>query len=401
MRKVAVIGIGETPFKPRHPEMTYFELGYEAVKLAVRDAGISRDDIQSVVYGIYNELFQRQFIPEHFLGDYIGMLGRPGTRVANGGATGGYALRAGYMEIASGLSDVAMVLGVEKCLDCFDYNTGHATPEVLKAISYSGDMTWETPLGLIPATTYANVVRAHMERYGGPTEEQMAKVSVKNHKHAIGNPIAQSPMELTVEEVLASRMIVYPFKMLDCCQYSEGAAAMILASEEKARELGKNPLVWITGVGAANDGAFVGKGSMETIGHIMSDHLAARQAYKMAGITNPLKELDVAEIHDAFTGQEIMTYEELMFCERGQGGRLIDEGVVTMEGELPTCTSGGLIGCGHAVGGTAVMQGNEVVRQLRGTSHNPVKNARRGLMHSTGGALSAYGVVTIFERDEA
>jgi acetyl-CoA C-acetyltransferase len=399
-RKVAIIGCGITQFKARWPDKTYFELAYDATDEALKDAGITIKDIDSAVYGIYNELFQRQFMPDIYVNDYIGNIDKPGTRVATGGATGGFAVRTGFMEVASGLADISLVLGVEKCNDCYDRQTGTTTPEVLKAIAYSVDMTWEFPLGMMAASSYVTLVNAHFYKYGNPTEDQMAKVSIKNHGNALNNPKAQAPMKLTVEDVMNSRIICYPFKMLDCCLYSEASAALILASEAKVKELKIENPIWITGVGAACTDAFIG--NRVSIGALPSNIAAAKQAYKMAGIdyTTAKKALDVAELHDAFTGQEVISYEELGFVEYGKGGSWLDDGGPEMSGELPVNPSGGLIGCGHAVGATGVMSTIEASLQLQeraGKRQVPITKGR-AISHSIGGPGAAYAAVIVLER---
>ena len=310
MRRVAIIGVGITPFKPRYIDKTYFELAYDATKLALEDANkngaeITHKHLQSTVYGIYNELFERQFMPDIFINSYIGMNDKPGVRVATGGATGGYAVRTAYAEVASGLSDLSLCLGVEKCADCYDEQTGASTPEVLNSIAYSTDMTYEYPMGVNAASSYVSMVNAHFEEFGNPTEEQMALVSVKNHGNAMNNPKAQSPMKITVEDVLNSRIICYPFKLLDCCLYSEASAALILASEEKVKELKVENPIWITGVGAANTDCFIG--NREDMGRLYSNIHAAKAAYKMAGLEyDKIKsQIDLAELHDAFSGQRM------------------------------------------------------------------------------------------------
>jgi len=397
MGRVAIVGMGTTKFRARWVEKTYFELAFEAAKMAIEDAAIEKERIDCAVYGIYNDFFQRQYQPDAFVHDYLGLGLKPAVRVNTGGATGGSALRIGYAEIASGLYDICLVLGVEKCNDCFNYEMGITTPEVLKAILYTADMTYDNPAGRTAASGFALAVVAHRERYGNPTEEQMAKVSVKNHFNATKNPIAQSPQILTVDEVLKSRKIVEPFKFYDNCLYTEGSSAVILASEKVAREISKKP-VWISGVGASTD--YVMPGNRPNIYTFESSRLAAKKAYKMAGIRNPLKELDLAELHDAFTGTEIMAYEDCFFCEEGQGGRLIDEGTVMPEGELPVNLSGGLIGCGHAVGATGIMQTYEVALHLREEAgERQRKNARLGLVQSIGGTLCTWTVCLVLERE--
>jgi acetyl-CoA acetyltransferase len=408
MRKVAIIGLGITPFKTRYIDKTYFELAYDATKLALEDANkngaeITHRDLQSTVYGIYNELFERQFMPDIFINSYLGLNNKPGVRIATGGSTGGYTVRMAYAEIASGLSDLNLCLGVEKCNDCYDEQTGTTTPEVLNSIAYSVDMTYEYPMGVNAASSYVSMVNAHFEEFGNPTEEQMALVSVKNHGNAINNPKAQSPMEITVEDVMNSRIICYPFKLLDCCLYSEASAALILASEEKVKQLKVENPIWITGVGAANTDCFIG--NREDLGRLYSNIYAAKAAYKMAGLEyDKIKsQIDLAELHDAFSGQEVISYEELGFVPFGEGGKWIESGGPLMDGEVPCCPSGGLIGCGHAVGATGIMSTGEAALQLRGDAgKHQVKTIENGrsISHSIGGPGAAYAAVIVLENEE-
>ncbi len=396
MRRVAILGVGNTQFRARWVEKTYLDLAFDAAQAALGDAGLATADVESVVYAIYNELFERQIMPDIYVHGYLGLGLKPSLRVAAGGATGGAAVRAAYAEIASGLHEVVMVLGVEKCTDCFDYRTQTATPEVLKTIAFSADMNFETPLGITPAASYALPVMAHIARYGSPTPRQMALVSVKNHANAMDNPVAQSPKRLTVEEVLASRLICEPFRFYDNCLYSEGASCLVLASEEFARRRGR-PYAVISGVGAATDDPHAGM--RDDLSELASSRVAGEAAYRMAGIADPLRELDFAELHDAFTAAEILSYEAFRFCAPGDGGRLIEEGVTTMTGRLPVNPSGGLIGCGHAVGATGVMQVGEAALQVTGRAgKRQVPGARRGLVQSIGGPATTWTYAFIVER---
>ena len=408
MRKVAIIGVGITPFKTRYIDKTYFELAYDATQLALaaatkNGAEIIHNDIPSAVYGIYNELFERQFMPDIFINSYLGLNNKPGVRVATGGATGGYTVRTAYAEVASGLSDLNLCIGVEKCNDCYDEQTGTTTPEVLNSIAYSTDMTYEYPMGVNAASSYVSMVNAHFEEFGNPTEEQMALVSVKNHGNAINNPKAQSPMKITVEDVMNSRIICYPFKLLDCCLYSEASAALILASEEKVKELKVENPIWITGVGAANTDCFIG--NREDLGRLYSNIHAAKAAYKMAGLEyDKIKsQIDLAELHDAFSGQEVISYEELGFVPFGEGGKWIESGGPLIDGEVPCCPSGGLIGCGHAVGATGIMSTGEAALQLReDAGKHQVKTIENGraISHSIGGPGAAYAAIIVMENEE-
>lgn len=397
MRRVAIIGVGTTQFKPRWKDKTYFELAFDAGRDAFKDAGIKHTDIDSVVYGIYNEFFQRQVQPDLYVHDYLGLGGKPAMRVNTGGATGASAIRAAFMEVASGQSDLTLALGVEKCSDCFDYTMGSATPEALKSISFTADMTYEQPTGRTAAASFALAVIAHQKKYKNPTAEQMAMISVKNHGNAALNPIAQSGKTLTMEEVMNSPMIASPFRFYDNCLYSEGASAVILASEEKARQLCKDP-VWITGLGASLDYAILG--NRDSLYTFEASKQATKRAYKMAGITKPREELDLAELHDAFTGTEIMAYQDCFLCEEGEGGLLIEKGVTQRDGEFPVNVSGGLIGCGHAVGATGIMQTIEIVQQIRGKADKrQLDEPRRGLIQNIGGVACAWTVSMVLAKD--
>ncbi len=394
-KKVAILGYGTTPFRARWVDKTYYELAFAAAKAALDDAGLAHQEIESAVYGIYNELFERQFMPDVYVHDYLGLGLKPSLRVTAGGATGGAAIHTGFAQIASGLYDIVLVLGVEKCSDCYNPELKSSTPEVLKGIIYSADMTFEAPLGLTPAASYALPTVAHMEKYGSPTEVQMAKVSVKNHKNAFNNPFAQRPERITIDDVLNSKKICHPFKFYDNCLYSEGASALVLVSEKMAKKL-KRPLGWITGLGASTDMAFTG--NRPDYSEFGSSIEAGKAAYRMAKIKNPVKALDFAEMHDAFTSAEIMSYEAFGFCKPGDGGRLIDEGVTEMEGSLPVNPSGGLIGCGHAVGATGVMQVGEAFLQVTGQAgKRQVKGARKGLVQSIGGPATSWTFAFIVE----
>ena len=404
--RVAVVGVGQTRFAARWPTKTYFELAFDAAREAIDDAGIEPTDVESAVYGIYNDLLERQVMPDAYVHDYLGLYGRSGTRVTTGGATGGYAVRAAYAEVASGLSEVALVVGVEKAQDCFDWAQLKTTPEVLKSIAYSADMTWEFPLGAYAASSYALLATAHMRKYG-TTEAQAALVSVKNHGNALRNPYAQSPMRLTVDEVLSSRTISYPFKMYDCSLYSEGASALVLMSADRARRERVRDPVWVLGIGSANDKAFTGFrsnddriGQFGDLADLRNHYVAARAAYKASGIDDPVRQIDVAELHDAFSFTELQAYEAMGFAPRGQGGAFIESGEPMRDGRLPVSPSGGLLGAGHAVGATGVMQVGEIAQQLRGRAGRRQVRTRHGVgvAQSIGGPGSSYATVTVLGR---
>lgn len=398
-RKVGIVGAGVTPFKARWVEKTYYALAQDAVRVTLENAGMSVKEVDAVVYGIYNDIFQRTCIPEHALQGIIGMQNKFGLRVSNGGATGAYAMSAAHAYVASGRYDVVMVLGVEKATDCFDYLSMSMTPEVIKTIGWSGDSFFEQSLGWTAADSYAEVVLAYMDMHPNDLKPQVtAQISALLSQQVKTNDVAQRQHDqVTPEEVLNSRIVVHPFKQLEICVYSEGAAAIIVAEEEKAKAIARNmgvPVVWITGVGESNEHSFAGK-NQKIMPRIVSDHLAAKMAYKMAGITNPLEQIQVVEVHDAFIHQLEITLAEMGFAELGQADRLVEEGTIMPGGKLLIQPCGGLIYCGHAVGASNIMSAWSARKELI------ARGLKRAAVHGTGSTIAQYGVVLILENEGA
>ncbi len=398
-RKVGIVGAAVTPFKGRWVEKTYYALAQDATRAALEDAGISVKMVDAVVYGIYNDIFQRTCIPEHALQGLIGMQNKFGIRVSNGGATGAYALSAAHAYVASGRYDTMLVLGVEKSTDCFDFLSMSATPEVIKTIGWSGDSFFEQPIGWTASDSYAEVVLAYMDEHPNDLKPEItAQISALLSRQVKTNEFAQRQHDqVTPEEVLNSRIVVHPFKQLEICVYSEGAAAMIVAEEERAKWIARNmgvPVIWITGVGEANEHSFAGK-NQKVMSRIMSDYHAAQMAYKMAGITNPLEEIQVLEIHDAFVHQLEITLAEMGFAEHGRCDALVEDGTIMAGGKLLVNPSGGLIYCGHAVGASNIMSAWSARKELM------KRGLKRAAVHGTGSTVAQYGVVFVLENEAA
>ncbi len=400
MRKVGIVGAAITPCKGRWVERTYYGLSQMAVKETLKDAAMSVKDVDAVVYGIYNDVFEFSAIPEHPLHGIIGMTNKPGLRVTNGGATGAYAMMAAWSWIASGLYDTVLVLGVEKCTDCFDFESMTETPEVIKTIGWSGDTFFERELGWTASDSYGEVVLAYMDDHPDDLKPEIsAKIAEILCQQAKHNPFAQRRDEvITAEMAFNSRYVVYPFKLLEMCVYTEGAGALLLASEEKARAICANsgkPPIWITGLGASNEHSVAGPDYRKAkyMGRIWSDHLAAQAAYKMAGIRKPLQEIQVVELHDAFIKQLQITLGEMGFVEIGRTDALIEDGIMTPGGRLLVNPSGGLTFGGHFVGGSNIMSCWSARREMieRGFHH--------GAVHGTGSTVAQYGVVCVLERE--
>ncbi|MBM2832437.1 MAG: hypothetical protein HW414_1489 [Dehalococcoidia bacterium] len=398
MRRVAIVGVGQLPFRSRRPDRIYQSLTLEAVKAALEDARLTKEDIELIIYSIYGEVMLKQQIPHTYVHDYLGMEGKPSYSIKAGGASDGYALFAAYCHVASGANDLVMLVGFQKSQDLYSSQTRSRGDGFLKGGAIGFDITWQMPIspGGVPALLTVSCLNPHIQRFGGPTPEQIAKVSVKNHRNALVNPNAQLKMDLTVEDVLNSRIIASPTTMYECCLYSDCASALILASEEKAKQITDKP-VWITGIGLAN--WHQPRLEVESLGRMKGLELAAQRAYKMAGIKNPLKELDLVELHDFISGVEIMAYEEMGFCPIGAGGRLVDEGVVEKGGLLPVNVSGGRVACGHAPGVSGISSAGDVVLQLQeraGERQVPIKKGR-GLVECIDGDATTNSVI-ILER---
>lgn len=396
-RRVGIVGAAITPFKSKFYEKTYYELAQLATRDALKDAKLTTKDVDAVVYGIYNDIFERTCIPEHPLQGVIGLENKPGIRVSNGGATGAYAMSAAHAYVAAGRYDTCLVLGVEKSTDCFDFTSRSSTPEVIKVIGWSGDSFFEQKIGWTASDSYSEVILAYMDEHPKDLKPEItAKISSLFSEQVKTNSFAQRQFDqVTPEEVMNSRYIVYPLKELEICVYSEGAAAIIFAEEETAKRISKEtgqPVVWITGMGEANEHSFAGK-NQNHWGRIYSHYAAAQMAYKMAGIKNPLKEIQVVEIHDAFVQQLEISMAEMGFVPLGRGDALVEDGIIMPGGPVSLNPSGGLLYCGHAVGASNIMSAwscrNEIIKH----------GYKKGIVHGTGSTICQYGVVMVLEHE--
>lgn len=385
MRKVAVVGIGHGKFGVRS-DASLRELAFEAVKACLDDAGITLKEVDSMVTGIAGDEFALGLQPSAQVHDYIGFHPKPNFRVEGACATGSMALRTGLMNVASGLADVVLVVGVEKMTEV---PTSIATEIMGKA----GDAIWEYPFGTTFPGYYAMIANAHMAEYG-TTEEQLAMVSVKNHYYGSLNPYAQMQKAIDLQKALASFTVAYPLKLYDCSLITDGAAAVIIASEEKAKAISKKP-IWIVGSALATDTLRLA--DRKSLTSIAAAREAAKIAYKMAGV-GPA-DIDVATVHDCFTIAEIIAYEDLGFCEKGEGGKLIEAKETYVGGRIPVNVDGGLKSKGHPIGATGVSMTVEITKQLRGEAgERQVKNAEIGLAHNVGGTGQVVAV-HIFRRE--
>ena len=396
-RRVGIVGAAITPFKAKWYEKTYYELAQQATREAVKDAGISINDVDGVFYGIYNDIFERACIPEHPLQGLIGMQNKFGIRISNGGATGAYTMSAAHAYVAAGRFKTALVLGVEKATDCFDFQSMSATPEVIKTIGWSGDSFFEQAIGWTASDSYAEVVLAYKDEHPNDLKPEVtAQISSLLSQQVKTNPYAQRQFDqVTPEEVMNSRMVAWPFKELEICVYSEGAAALIVAEEETAKAISRNtgqPVVWITGVGESNEHSFAGK-NQKVMSRIMSDYDSSHRAYEMAGIKDPAEAIEIVELHDAFVHQLEISCAEFGLVPLGRGDALIEDGLMTPGGRYVVNPCGGLIYSGHAVGASNIMSAWSARNELIS------RGLKTALVHGTGSTVAQYGACLVFELD--
>ncbi len=385
MRDVAVIGVGQTKFG-EHWDKSLRNLVVEAGNACLADCGMARKDVQSMYVG---NMSAGRFAGQEHIGalaaDQLGFNPIPSVRCEAACASGAMAFNLAYLAVASGKYDIAMAAGVEKMTDIMQQ-------DATTSLAAASDQEWEAGIGLTFAGLYALMARLHMHKFG-TTQEQMAMVSVINHENAVGNPYAQFPFKITMEDVLNSPMIAEPLHLLDCSPITDGAAAVVLASDNIARK--HETPVWVLASESASD--TIALHDRQSLYELSAARHAAKLAYENAGRNH--SDIDVAEVHDCFSINEILCIEALGFCDAGGGGKFIENGGVRKNGAIPTNTTGGLKAIGHPVGATGIRQIADIARQLRGSCCNQVKNARTGLALNVGGS-GATASVNIFGSEQ-
>jgi acetyl-CoA C-acetyltransferase len=344
-----------------------------------------KKDIDGLFVGQMSESYEHQAHVAPMIADWLGLLPIPAFRTEAACASSGVAMRCAIYAIQSGMHDIVLVGGVEKM-------THLRTAAVTEILGMASDYPFEQWHGISFPAIFAMMATAHMNKYG-TTQEQLAKVAVKNHENGVLNPKAHFQKSITIDDVLKSRTVAWPLKLYDCSPISDGASCLVLTKPRLARKFTDTP-VHIVGSSQAQD--TLGLFEREDITTMNVTKLAAKKAYEMARVRP--KEIDVSEVHDCFTIAEIMAYEALDFCKPGEGGKLIDEGVTRLGGRIPVNTSGGLKAKGHPVGATGTAQACEIYLQLTGQAgKRQVKGAEIGLTSNIGGS-AATGVVQIYRR---
>ena len=383
-KPVYIVAGGMTDFRKRYPEKSTEELLVESLRMAVleNDLKVSQKEFRGmvnfVVYSQFADHFGDQLLAAARYHDALGFDPLGNIEVKTGGATGGSSVLAGALVIASGYANVVPVVGWER-MDEVPTKVGNSY------IASAACKNFESELGWMYASYYALMAQRYLHEYD-VSRETLAKISVKNRGYACYSPFSQNPGQYTIQDILDNDMVSDPLSFLDCCVMSVGAATLILADEEMAYKLSDNPIRLTAICGGSHTLRTADRRDMEVLrlpnepedlykdmkhewpsfSSFLAARMAAYYAYNMAGITDPLEELDVLETHDAFTISDIQTYEDIGLKPYGHGKEFVESGDCYYEGKLPTNLSGGLLGTMHAVGATGIFQIVEVLWQLQG-----------------------------------
>lgn len=366
MDRVAIVGVAQTKYQ-RHNPASHAELSYEVTRDALEDAGMTIEDVDNTVT-VCNDFWDGRTISSMAITEATGSHRVPTTNVEGDGT---YGALMGLMRILSGHHRVTLVVAQSKASE--------GIPSVITNAMF--DPVYERMLGLDAINSSALQMRRYMSKYG-VTEQQCARVSVKNHRNARNNPYSHLPLDISVEDVLRSRILADPIKLLDASPMSDGACAIVMADESTAKKKGKKA-VWIEGVGHCADAYHLGDRDLADSAALEA---AAKRAYGIAGVSDPMKDIDVAELYDAFSYMELMWMEGLGLCRQGEAGAMIDKGVTEMKGKLPVNPSGGVLSA-HAVQVAGLARIAEAVLQLRGEAGaRQIHGAKRALAHGIEGA---------------
>ena len=378
MRKVAVVGVGETKFSGPQPK-TGVELLAEAAMDALKESNLKPKDIQALFIGnVLSDFSEGQGMVQSFAAENIGCFNVPANRYEGACVSGSMAVRDAYMWVASGFYDIVIAGGVERAATM-------GTPLATRTFAMFSDARYEYPSGITFPAVFAMLSHLYAAKYGIPLaklKEQMAQVSVQSYKYGMFNPKAHLHKEVTVEDVLKSFMVSTPIQLHDCCPFSDGGAALVLASEDVAKKLIDKP-VYLTGAGQASSGPLSSQN--EFLPRIRARELSSERAYKMAG--RKPEDIDVVELHDCFSIASLIAAEGMGFFDYGTSGEAWLKGEADIGGKVAINPSGGLKSKGHPIGATGAGQVYEIVKQLRGEvePERQVKDAKIGMTDTLGG----------------
>ncbi len=386
---VAVVGTGQTKFRSHHADKTYIELAQDAAKMALDDAGMVPDEIDAVVFSMS---------PTHFMGindvdryaiEHVWGAGKPFMRVHTGGATGGSAIQAGYFHIASGVYDTVLVVGADRVAE---------TPDSQHVLNLIWDRFYEHDFALNTVTMTAMAAQRYMHKYG-TTEEQFAKVVVRGRKNAMKNPTAHLKGDITVEDVLNSPEVSYPFKRFDICPRSSGGAAVVLTNLDVAKRKCNRP-AFMTGVSSITHSIFMGdrQGYWSDTEFADQDayNRAGHECYRQAGIVDPVRDVDVLELYDPFSTFQFPALESLGFCGRGAATAINEDGGWELDGGIVAVNPSGGTLCTNPIGVTGLVRAADAAKQIMGRAGEmQVKNAKRAIATAIGGSTQFFTVTAL------
>jgi acetyl-CoA C-acetyltransferase len=384
-RKVAVVAGGHSKFGKRY-DATMRELSAEAYKPII-DEGITQDKIDASILSYAASQFTGQGAGSALIADYIGLQNRPHLRVESACTTGTASLRAAWGMVSAGLYDVMLVLGVEQM-------NRVSSAMATEYMSQAGDMRWEYPYGISFPAFYALMATRYMSEYG-MTHDTLAKISVKSHHYGAQNPKAHLPKEVSFEEANNAVGICSPLNLYDCSLITDGAAAVVIAAEDRVKEFTDRPM-WIKGIGAGASEMMIQ--DRPSLTSIPGAKYAAKAAYKMAGLEP--KDMKMAQVHDCFTIAELIAYEDCGFAEPGKGPEMVENKEMYHDGRIPVNVDGGLKSKGHPLGATGISMTYEVLKQMRGEAENSsrqIDDVDYGLVHNVGQS-GQFVNVFIYER---
>lgn len=375
---VAVLGTWQSHFKVRHPELTFVEQAQEAAAGALNVCGMTPDAIDAIVISLGPTAFMGVADADRWTVDHIFGAGKPVIRVHTGGATGGSAVHAGYWLVRSGLFRTVMIVGAERISE---------TPDAQKVLNQIFDPFYEKDMPLQTITSVALMATTYMQRHG-VTQEDVAHLVVRQRRSAMNNPHAHLKGDISIADVMASPMIAYPLKLFDCCPRSSGGACMILGNMDAVRAHQPNP-AFINGVGGISDSNWIGDRIVPTSEADFIDWklmaVAGRECFRRAGISDPINEIQVAEMYDAFSIQGLTQLEQLGFCSSGTAFRLEQDDVWDVGGQVAVSPSGGTL-CTNPIAIAGLVRAIEAANQVMGKAGgHQVKNVRNAISTSVGG----------------
>ena len=388
---VAVLGTYQSNFKLRDASITFPEQAQQAAIGCLASANMKPDDVDAIVFSLAPTAFMGVADADRWSIDAIFGAGKPMFRIHTGGATGGSVVQAAYTLIRSGMFRTVMIVGAERISE---------TPDAQKVLNQIFDPFYEKDMPLQTITSVAMMACAYMHRHG-VTQEDLASLVVRQRKNALSNPHAHLKGIITIDDVMASPMIAYPFKLFDCCPRSSGSAAMILGNMDAVREYQTRP-AFITGVGAVSDSNWIGDRIVPTTEHDFIDwklmRVPGKKSFESAGITDPINQVQVAEVYDAFSIQGLTQLEQLGFCASGKAFQLEREGAWEMDGMVAVCPSGGTL-CTNPIAVAGLVRAIEAADQVMGNAGaHQVSGVQNAIATAVGG-IAQFLTCSVFSTD--